>query len=1095
MVPWKSEFRKPLHSGSSDNLSQDDDGIIPRSSGSGKSDKGDGPSMAITDYEVLSKIGEGGFGTVLLVRKRRTGKLYALKVLVKKNMRRSGDARRAISESAAMQEIKHPFVVTLHFAFQDSNHIYFVLEFVGGGDLYSHLERQTFPEEWAQIYIAEIAMAIAHVHSHDFVYRDLKPENILVAHDGHLKLADFGLAKKLHSHTEGGDGSPRIAGDGNASANAVGNGGGNANGNGGGGHAGGTGVAARGRLNTMIGTMAFSAPEMFLEKDYGKSVDWWALGLLFCEMITGDLPLVGLSDENMTARVESFKSGKHLKPLPRSLSKEAADLIKRLLTVPTAKRMCCGPEGFEELKKHPFFKGMDWDKLYRRELEAPLKPLLAPGGISGMQKGAGNTQQSRIADREADMLEEEFGLYMGEDDSEALGRYAASAALCEAAAHSDLEGLKTLIDNGTDVNGTDYDKRTALHLAASEGLLEVVKFLIDTEGANASPLDRWGGSPLDDAIRSHHTDVVELLLARGGTKGAHMLKRTSSSLSNASAEICDAAAKGDLDRLRQMMEAGADMSAGDYDKRTAIHLAASEGLLSIVEFLVDEAHASVNPVDRWGGTPLDDAVRAKHVAVARFLKVKGGITANKLLEKAKSKDHSLSLCDAAAQGNAMAIRVLVAQGADVSQGDYDKRTALHLAASNGHLEMVRILIRESKADVNPVDRWGGTPADDAIRSKHQEVADYLLRHGGKRGTRLDATIADLCQAAAKGDVASMREFVKQGVDPNTGDYDKRTPMHLAASEGLLKVVQFLLDEGGAKVSPVDRWGGTPLDDAIRHKKYDVVELLLARGGISGRGAATTIDMMMLADDEAAHAARGAAGTAANAGTLPREGPLRLHVHAALLCSLAGAGKLAGVKDLVSKHGFSADLADYDKRTAMHLAASEGHIDVVRFLIETVKADLACVDRFGHTALDEAVLNGRAEVAAMLRGAGAKSTALSTSQAAQLEAAAAALCAAASRGDVGTMRELLKLHGPALAGRADYDGRRALHIAASEGKLDACRLLVEAAKVDSSPGDRWAGTPLDDAERFKHADVVTFLLSVGARHGAGRAHAPCFCVII
>lgn len=109
--------------------------------------KGEGQSLSITDFEVLSKIGEGGFGTVLLVRKRSTGKLYALKVLVKKNMRRSGDARRAISESAAMQEIKHPFVVTLHFAFQDTNHIYFVLEFVGGGDLYSHLERQTFPEE------------------------------------------------------------------------------------------------------------------------------------------------------------------------------------------------------------------------------------------------------------------------------------------------------------------------------------------------------------------------------------------------------------------------------------------------------------------------------------------------------------------------------------------------------------------------------------------------------------------------------------------------------------------------------------------------------------------------------------------------------------------------------------------------------------------------------------------------------------------------------------------------------------------------------------------------------------------------------------
>lgn len=107
----------------------------------------DGQQLSITDFEVLSKIGEGGFGTVLLVRKRSTGKLYALKVLVKKSMRRTGDARRAISESAAMQEIKHPFVVTLHFAFQDEKHVYFVLEFVGGGDLYSHLERQTFSED------------------------------------------------------------------------------------------------------------------------------------------------------------------------------------------------------------------------------------------------------------------------------------------------------------------------------------------------------------------------------------------------------------------------------------------------------------------------------------------------------------------------------------------------------------------------------------------------------------------------------------------------------------------------------------------------------------------------------------------------------------------------------------------------------------------------------------------------------------------------------------------------------------------------------------------------------------------------------------
>jgi S-adenosylmethionine/arginine decarboxylase-like enzyme len=165
MASWTSNlYRKPFRSDPNEDPRQSkrttraDDGedvsiddvessrpsqIVPGVANGGEG----GKALSIADFEVLSKIGEGGFGTVLLVRKRKTGKLYALKVLVKKNMRRSGDARRAISESAAMQEIKHPFVVTLHFAFQDANHIYFVLEFVGGGDLYSHLERHTFPEE------------------------------------------------------------------------------------------------------------------------------------------------------------------------------------------------------------------------------------------------------------------------------------------------------------------------------------------------------------------------------------------------------------------------------------------------------------------------------------------------------------------------------------------------------------------------------------------------------------------------------------------------------------------------------------------------------------------------------------------------------------------------------------------------------------------------------------------------------------------------------------------------------------------------------------------------------------------------------------
>lgn len=301
-------------------------------------------TLSIDDFQVLSKLGEGGFGTVLLVRKKSNGRLYALKVLVKKNMTKSGDAQRAISESVAMQDLKHPFICQLHFAFQDVKHVYFVLEFVGGGDLFSHLERGIFPEAWCKVYVAEIALAIEHVHSHDFVYRDLKPENILVAHDGHLKLADFGLAKKLNTSVEQAGGGQGGAGEG----------------------------VGRGRLNTMIGTMAFSAPEMFLEQDYGKSVDWWALGLLLCEMITGDLPLVGLADESMGARVESFRSGKHLKPLPRC-APPRAKVAARLRSGAHRRAPVCSPPSAQ----HALARGVRPDRAAADRADGPAHVLRA----------------------------------------------------------------------------------------------------------------------------------------------------------------------------------------------------------------------------------------------------------------------------------------------------------------------------------------------------------------------------------------------------------------------------------------------------------------------------------------------------------------------------------------------------------------------------------------------------------------------------------------------------------------------------------------------------------------------------------------------
>ena len=197
-----------------------------------------------------------------------------------------------------------------------------------------------------------------------------------------------------------------------------------------------------------------------------------------------------------------------------------------------------------------------------------------------------------------------------------------SAALCGAAAHSDSDKLRQLAgQGGVDINQGDYDKRTALHLAASEGLLQVVQVLVDELGANPSVVDRWGGTPLDDAVRSGHAEVAAFLQSRNASIGLTSTAVTATV--DPSAALCSAAARGDSDMLRLLVSQGLNIDQGDYDKRTALHLAASEGLLQVVKVLVDELGANPSVVDRWGGMPLDDAIRGESAQVASFLHSRG----------------------------------------------------------------------------------------------------------------------------------------------------------------------------------------------------------------------------------------------------------------------------------------------------------------------------------------------------------------------------------------------------------------------------------------------------------------------------------------
>ncbi|KAL2199356.1 kinase-like domain-containing protein [Corynascus similis CBS 632.67] len=288
--------------------------------------------MTADDFEHLRCLGKGAYGTVLLVKQRTTGRLFAQKqfkkasLTVHKKLVEQTKTERQILESVN----RHPFVVKLYYAFQDQEKLYLILEYGQGGELFTHLSTERmFSEETAAFYMAEMVLALTHLHADlGVVYRDLKPENCLLDAEGHLLLTDFGLSKVAVDDAD--------------------------------------------TCNSMLGTVEYMAPEVIQGKKYGRAVDWWSLGALGFDLMTGHPPFRGPNHAKIQDNIVRQKLA-----LPFFLSPDAKDLLTRLLRKDPAKRLGSNmPKDLATIKKHRFFRKIDWKRLAAREMEPPIQPLI-----------------------------------------------------------------------------------------------------------------------------------------------------------------------------------------------------------------------------------------------------------------------------------------------------------------------------------------------------------------------------------------------------------------------------------------------------------------------------------------------------------------------------------------------------------------------------------------------------------------------------------------------------------------------------------------------------------------------------------------------
>ncbi|KAM4872961.1 serine/threonine-protein kinase N2 isoform 1-T1 [Thomomys bottae] len=284
----------------------------------------------LQDFRCCAVLGRGHFGKVLLAEYKHTNEMFAIKALKKGDIVARDEVDSLMCEKRIFEtvnSVRHPFLVNLFACFQTKEHVCFVMEYAAGGDLMMHIHTDVFSEPRAVFYAACVVLGLQYLHEHKIVYRDLKLDNLLLDTEGFVKIADFGLCKE--------------------------------------------GMGYGDRTSTFCGTPEFLAPEVLTETSYTRAVDWWGLGVLIYEMLVGESPFPGDDEEEVFDSIVNDEVR-----YPRFLSTEAISIMRRLLRRNPERRLGAGEKDAEDVKKHPFFRLVDWNALIDKKVKPPFVPTI-----------------------------------------------------------------------------------------------------------------------------------------------------------------------------------------------------------------------------------------------------------------------------------------------------------------------------------------------------------------------------------------------------------------------------------------------------------------------------------------------------------------------------------------------------------------------------------------------------------------------------------------------------------------------------------------------------------------------------------------------